>query len=131
MTIPELLRKTYEFDFECNRFLDSSYNRKLYTVGIFERSNLANIPIEEITKDDLNRFLASITDYSNSSIDKIYTALKEGFILARLDGIIDENPFDNKRAFRVPKSSKPDSAPQAQNLLHRTIKSLPNKTNPF
>ncbi len=108
MTIPQILRETYQFDFECNRFLDSSYNRKLYTVGIFEKSNLANIPIEEITKDDLNMFLSSITDYSNSSIDKIYTALKEGFVLARLEGIINENPFDNKRAFRMPKSNKPD-----------------------
>jgi integrase len=108
MTIPELLRKTYEFDYECNRFLDSSYNRKLYTVGIFERSNLANIPIEEITKDDLNRFLAGITDYSNSTIAKIYVCLKESFVLAELDGIIDENPFDNIRAFRLPKSNKPD-----------------------
>ena len=108
MTIPELLRKTYEFDFECNRFLDSSYNRKLYTVGIFEKSNLANIPIEEITKDDLNRFLASITNYSNSTIAKIYVCLKESFVLAKLDGIIDENPFDNIRAFRLPKSNKPD-----------------------
>ena len=108
MTIPELLRKTYEFDYECNRFLDSSYNRKLYTVGIVEKSNLANIPIEEITKDDLNRFLASITDYSNSTIAKIYVCLKESFVLAKLDGIIDENPFDNIRAFRLPKSNKPD-----------------------
>ena len=54
MTIPQLLRKTYEVDYECNRFLDSSYNRKLYTVGILEKSNLGDIPIDRITKDDLS-----------------------------------------------------------------------------
>lgn len=108
MTIPQILRENYQFDFECNRFLDSSYNRKLYTVKIIEKSNLADIPIEEITKDDLRRFLSTIMAYSNSTIEKIYTTLKEGFFIAKLEGIIDENPLDNKRAFKLPKSNKPD-----------------------
>lgn len=107
-TIPRLLRKTYKIDFQCNRFLDSSYNRKLYNVKIIEKSNIGKKPIDKITKDDLNTFLASITHYSNSIIDKVYVTLKEGFAVAKLEGLIEENPFDNKRAFRMPKSDKPD-----------------------
>ena len=108
MTIPQILRETYQFDFECNRFLDSSYNGKLYAIKILENSNLANVPITEITKDDLNTFLASITDYSNGTIGIVYSKLKEAFAIAKMDGLIYENPFDNKRAFRKPKSNKPD-----------------------
>lgn len=105
-TLLELIDLYIEQIYSSNLIKDVTYNRHLNTRAIIKNMYIANKPIQKITILDINNNLASIADYSNSMIEKIYGLISQAFNLALLNKIISNNPFTIKGAILKPKSSR-------------------------
>ena len=107
-TIPDLLRGKFDHDFNMNHVTEAAYDRNMMVTRIIEKSPLGEIPIVDIEEKDLEKFLMSITNYANNSIEKIYYQLKTAYRIALEDKIIEKNLMDSRKLQRRPKSVKPD-----------------------
>ena len=72
----EIAEKIIERKHEANITVASSYLRSQGTLNILKKSDLADIPIQNVTKDDLQDFFNSIKNYSNSYLSKIFQLVK-------------------------------------------------------
>ena len=82
-TVVDLLREDARFDYDINAIKDASYNRRIFTINIIEKSLLGSIPIVKIQEKQINAFLISLkSTYSNSVISKVYSALSKAYNLA-------------------------------------------------
>ena len=105
-----------------NKIKEVTYKRHLETKKILSSLVIANKPIQEITIVEINRNLASLSNYSDSIITKVYILMSNGFNVAVLNKIITTNPFTLKGAIIRPKSKKETKKVEAleldeQNLL--------------
>lgn len=92
--------------YNSNTIKDVTYKRHLDTRRIVSTLDIANRPIQNISIMDINNALASISNYSNSIIEKVYGLINQAFNLALLNNIISSNPFTIKGAIIKPKSIK-------------------------
>lgn len=106
-TIPQIIEERYKLDYRLNYVGEQGFSRNMETLNILKRSMIAHIPIVEITKQHLLAYLASITHYSNSVIQKCFQQLKMAFNEAKEQGIIEKNIITD-REIKCPKSDKPD-----------------------
>ncbi len=112
-TIPEIAEKIIERKHEANITVASSYLRALGTLNIIKKSELGEIPIQSITKDDLQEFFYTLKHYSNSYISKIFQLVKLTFDEAVKDELIIKNPMLH---VIKPKSNKQDKKVEALTL---------------
>ena len=125
-TIPEIAERIIERKHQANITGSSAYLRSLGTLAIIKKSELADIPIQNVTKDDLQDFFFTLKDYSNSYISKIYQIVKISFEEAIKDELIVKNPM----IYVIkPKSNKQDKKVEALTLEQHQlfIKSLENE----
>ena len=97
-----LLDKKYD----SNLITDRAYARTMNSIRIIEKCYLSNKLINEITTEEIQAYLNSLTEkYSNSSIQKIYFQFKNAFTYCLNKGYIKQNPM-----YEVikPKSQKED-----------------------
>lgn len=122
-TIPEIAERIIERKHQANITGSSAYLRSLGTLAIIKKSELADIPIQNVTKDDLQDFFFTLKDYSNSYISKIYQIVKISFEEAIKDELIVKNPMIY---VTKPKSNKQDKKVEALTLEQHQlfIKSL-------
>lgn len=125
-TIPGIAEKIIERKHEANITGSSAYLRSLGTLAIIKKSELADIPIQNISQDDLQEFLYTLKDYSNSYIAKIYTMVKMVFDEAIKSELIIKNPMLH---VVKPKSNKQDKKVEALTLEQhqKFIASLQNE----
>lgn len=124
-TIPQIIEERYKLDYRLNYVGEQGFSRNMETLNILKRSMIAHIPIAEITKQHLLAYLASITHYSNSVIQKCFQQLKMAFNEAKEQGIIEKNIITD-REIKCPKSDKPDKkvrgyTPEEQKCLVEAI----------
>lgn len=105
-TISAILRTKYQADFEMNFIAEQGYNRNLEFLRILEDSPVSQIPIYDVTVDDLERYMKSIINYSNSVIEKLHLQIKQAFKEGVRRGFITDNIMENHE-IRRPKSNKP------------------------
>ncbi len=105
-TISAILRTKYQADFEMNFIAEQGYNRNLEFLRILEDSPVSQIPIYDVTVDDLERYMKSIINYSNSVIEKLHLQIKQAFKEGVRRGFITDNIMEIHE-IRRPKSSKP------------------------
>lgn len=125
-TIPQIAEKVIEHKHQANITSSSSYLRSLGTLAIIQKSDLTDIPIQNITKNDLQDFFYGIKNYSNSYISKIFQLVKLTFEEAIKDELIVKNPM----VYVIkPKSNKQDKKVEALTLeQHRLfVRSLENE----
>lgn len=125
-TIPGIAERIIERKHQANITGSSAYLRSLGTLAIIKKSELVDIPIQNVTKDDLQNFFFTLKDYSNSYISKIYQIVKVSFDEAIKDELIIKNPM----IYVVkPKSNKQDKKVEALTLEQHQlfIKSLENE----
>lgn len=72
------MRKIIDDKYNSNIIADRSYNRIMGTINIIEKF-IGNIEIQKITENNLREFMSFITNYSNSTIEKIYGLLNMTF----------------------------------------------------
>lgn len=125
-TIPGIAEKIIERKHEANITGSSAYLRALGTLNIIKKSDIAETPIQNITKDDLQEFFYTLKDYSNSYIAKIFQLVKVTFEEAVKDELIVKNPMIH---VIKPKSNKQDKKVEALTLEQhqKFITSLDNE----
>ena len=105
-TISAILRTKYQADFEMNFIAEQGYNRNLEFLRILEDSPVSQIPIYDVTVDDLERYMKRIINYSNSVIEKLHLQIKQAFKEGVRRGFITDNIMEIHE-IRRPKSNKP------------------------
>ena len=90
---------------ETNQISEGQYNRILNTIKKIKNSPIGNKNINSITSNEIQLFLNSFKNLSNSTIEKIHQQLNQGFKIAINKGYIVQNPMID--VIR-PKSDKED-----------------------
>ena len=111
-TIPQIVEARYKIDLAMNFVGIQGYSRNMETLRIIARSPLGRMPIVNANKYHIFSFLATVTNYANSTIEKIYNQLKIAFEDAFNQEIITRNIMLD-RDVRRPKSDKPDKKVRA------------------
>ena len=106
-TIPQIVTEKCKSDFEKNFVHEQGYSRNLYTISLIEKSYIGKIPIAELTEQQIDLFLRSLTNYSNSIITKVFRHIKLAYKEAYNKGIIEKNLMELSH-IRCPKSNKKD-----------------------
>ena len=106
-TIPELLYEKIENDFRKNYTGEQGYERNLRTIETIEKSAIGHMPIADIRVYHIERYLQSLTRYSNNTISKFYSMIKLAFAVAVDRGIVRSNLMEN-RSVKCPISDRPD-----------------------
>ncbi len=130
----QLMRANLQRKLDMNLISETQYARVIKTIEVIEKSPMVQNKIEDITSDDIQNYLNTLKDYSNSYIKKIYEQFTQSYKFAMNKGYINKNPmFDVIK----PKSVKPDKIVRALEveeqqkltdyLLNKTIEEEPYK----
>ena len=103
ITLEMLGQEFIDNKFNANIIGEATYNRTLGSFSHIQNSNIANKKIQEINSSEIQEFINSKKDYSNSYIEKIYDLLNSIFKEAIKKDIILKNPMINVLR---PKSTK-------------------------
>ena len=95
ITLMEIIEKNREEKFEANIIGEGQYLRIKWTENRIRESNIANIPIQSLTSSDIQEFLNSTTNYSDSYIKKIYELINSACKKAVKKRLILINPMDD------------------------------------
>lgn len=109
-TIYMLGKEIIDNKFNANIITEATYGRALGTLDHIKNSSIADRKIQEVTANELQKFINAKKDYANSYIDKIYEMLGSIFKEAIKKDIIIKNPLIN---VIKPKSSKKDKEIEA------------------
>lgn len=104
-TLMDIIKKDLEVKKMKNIISDSTYNRHQSTLKIIEKHYIAEMPISDITIEDLNNFSSTLLNYSNSVISKVFIHLKRAYNIAIDNSWINKNLLNN---YTKPKSYKAD-----------------------
>lgn len=113
VTLIELIDLIIKEQFEANRISETTYKRKVNSAKIIRTKKIANMPIQKIKPSDLNDFLSSLKEYSNSVISKVAQLTKNAFDKAIILNILNNNPYNLKGLIMLPKSVKEDKKVEA------------------
>lgn len=119
-TIPGILKHRYKFDFASGYTREPGYYRNLNSLKKIENSSIGKIPIVDVTLRDIQKFLMTLVQYSNSVISKTFSQLKLAYGEAERAGIVEKNLMEN-RNIRCPRSAKDDSRVNAFTVEEQEI----------
>lgn len=106
ITIPDILYKDNDRSYDLNQIQASTYARNNSTIDMIERSNIGNIPIQDIILSDIDSLSRHIISFSDSTIGKVFRYLKKAYRLALRDNIVAENIIED---YKKPKTIKPNN----------------------
>ncbi len=106
----EILKSNLRLKLETNQIGAAQHGRILHSIKQLEKSPIGNKNIDKITSDEIQSYLNSLKDLSNSMIEKAYQQLNRAFKIAINKGYIMKNPMAD--VIR-PKSNKEDKIVRA------------------
>ena len=106
----EILKSNLRLKLETNQIGAAQHGRIVYSIKQLEKSPIGNKNIDKITSDEIQSYLNSLKDLSNSMIEKAYQQLNRAFNIAINKGYIMQNPMTD--VIR-PKSNKEDKVVRA------------------
>lgn len=112
-TIGKNAEKYVEKQYKSNDVNANTYITKKMYVDNIQKSSIGNLPIQQATKDNIQDYLDTLVDYSNSYIHKIWVLLKKVFEIAEKDEVIIKNPMKSV--------TKPKSKKKAKEVLAFTL----------
>lgn len=115
ITLLQLMVENVEDKFNANKTSPTTYLRDKETIKTISNipNTIVNKEVQKITSSDLKKFFSSITNYSNSTIDKIYRFINCAFKKAVYYKLLYTNPLDNSMEIIKPKSDNPDKLVEA------------------
>ena len=130
----QLMRSIQKRKLDMNVISETQYSRVLKTIAVIEKTPMVKKKIEDITSDDIQDYLNSLTDYSNSYIRKLVEQFNQAYKIAMNKGYITKNPMID---VITPRSNKKDKVIRAmtveeqqkftQYLMSKTAKEEPYK----
>lgn len=109
----QLMRSIQKRKLDMNVISETQYARVLKTIAVIEKSPMVKKKIEDITSDDIQDYLNSLTDYSNSYIKKIVEQFNQSYKMAMNKGYITRNPMID---VITPRSNKKDKVIRAMTV---------------
>lgn len=109
----KLMRSNVQRKLDMNLISENQYARVLKTIEVIEKNDIANKKIEDITSDDIQTYINSLKDYSNSYIKKLMEQFNQSYTLAMNKGYITKNPMVD---VIKPKSTKADKEVRAMTI---------------
>ena len=97
----------------------NAYNTNMCTLNRIKAHKFANIPIANVSKEQIEKFLESEREKSNSLIKKDYAMLKRIFEYAKDNMYISKDFFIGTNAIERPKSKKADKKVTALTLTEQ------------
>lgn len=76
-----------------NTISGGQYARLKWTINKIKNSKIGNMKIQDITKDDIQEFLNSVKDLSDSYIKKLYEQFVQAYRMAEIKKYISYNPM--------------------------------------
>ena len=108
-----LIKSNIERKFDLGLIGGNQYNRLLRTLKKIEKWDLATRNIDELNSDEIQNYMNSLRDYSNSYISKIHELIYSAYSIAQKKGYIIKNPMAD--VIR-PKSNKEDKEVRAMTI---------------
>lgn len=90
----KIMEDIREEKFISNTISGGQYARLKWTINKIKNSKLGDMKIQDITKDDIQDFLNSIKDLSDSYIKKIYEQFVQAYHRAEIKKYITYNPMN-------------------------------------
>lgn len=111
----------------------NAYNTNMCTLNRIKAHNFANIPIDKVTREQLEKFLEFEREKSNSLIKKDYSMLRRIFEYAVDNLYTNKNLFSGTNAIEKTKSKKADKQVQSLTYNEQTKfeEYLKTHKNPF
>jgi integrase len=128
-----LLNSIIDKKIETGQISEIQYLRLKEVIKLIEKADAMHKNIDEITSDDIQMYLNSLREYSDSTIKKVMGMLQQGYRLAINKGYITKNPlYDVIR----PKSLKQTKVIEAldleeQQALTGYLLSMPIENEPY
>ena len=116
--LSQLMRSNVKRKLDMNLIKERQYSRVIKTIEVIEKNDIANKKIEDITSDDIQEFLNSLKNYSNSYIKKIMEQFTQSYNLAMNKGYITKNPLVD---VIKPRSTKQDKEVRAMTVEEQQI----------
>ncbi len=114
----ELMKAITERKFDRDLISDGQFARIGNTIKVIEKSPISHKNIEDISSDDIQDYLNTLKDYSNSYIKKIYEQFSQAFTYAMNKGYISRTPMVE---VTKPKSNKADKIVRALEVEEQQI----------
>ena len=89
----ELMRANLKLKLDTNQITPTQFGRVSTTIEKIEKIPIGSKKIDEITTEEIQSFLNTLTDYSNSTIKKIYSEFNQIFNYAFSQNLILANPM--------------------------------------
>ena len=108
-----------------NTISGGQYARLKWTINKIKNSKIGNMKIQDITKDDIQEFLNSVKDLSDSYIKKLYEQFLQAYRMAEIKKYISYNPM-----YEVikPKSNKQTKVVEALDIdVQKSVTEYLNK----
>ena len=133
LTIGEFTKSLLDNDFALGVVQPSTHHRHLYELHIIERHGIAEIPIQKCSKAHINLFLAELTQYSDSTISKVFGLIRRCYREAYREKLVRE---DITLYLKKPKTQQKKvktralTLPEQQKLLSvlKSDKTIPYRT---
>ena len=109
----ELMRANLKRRFDMNLLGETQFARVTKSIEKLEQCELFHRKIEDLTSDEIQDYLNSLKDYSNSYIKKIYEQISQSYNFAINRGYITRNPLMD---VVKPRSTKPDRVVRAMEI---------------
>ena len=123
----KIMEDIREEKFASNTISGGQYARLKWTINKIKNSKLGNMKIQDITKNDVQEFLNSLKDLSDSYIKKIYEQFIQAYHRAEIKKYITYNPM-----YEVikPKSNKQTKIVKALDInVQKSFTEYLNKVN--
>ena len=91
----EVMRANLKLKYDTNQISATQFGRVTRTIEKLEKTPIGSKNIDEITSNEIQEYLNSIINLSNSSIKKIYGQFSQVFKIAMNKGYIMQNPMAN------------------------------------
>lgn len=108
--ICEVMKSNLKLKLDTNQITTTQYGRVLRTINKIEKTPIGAKNIDKIESNEIQEYINSITNLSNSSINKIYQQFNQAFKIAINKGYLMKNPMLN---VIKPKSLKEDKEVRA------------------
>lgn len=128
-----LMRGNAQKKREMNLIEERQYSRILDTITAIEKAPAMKKNIDEITSNEIQSYLNTLTKYSESTINKIYEQFTQNFKYAHEKGYIVKNPLID---VIKPKSLKPTKQVRAlevdeQEKFTKYLMTVPREIEPY
>ena len=111
--LKELMKAVLQNKYDTNVISESQYDRIQKTLKSIFKSELVNKKVDEILPEEIQKYINTYRNYSNSTIKKVMEQFNQAFKYAFDRGYIIRNPMTQ---VIKPKSLKPNKIVRAMNL---------------